>query len=175
MVKSYPLIFSSTTNQASNLAKSMCHEILKEEDDEEEEEEVASLDDGADVCVNKTAHLDELLDETNGNISAKLTTLTLNDNTDTSVATCTTDTVITGLNGNNITEAANNDTNDRMGNNNNNNKSKKNKSKKAAANTKLSDSNDNKTDDDNNTSTLEANDASSSAHLMKDDVINVNA
>lgn len=155
--------FFSTTNQASNLAKSMCHEILKEEDDE-----VASLDDGADVCVNKT-QLDELLDETNGNISAKLTTLTLNDNTESVDSTAA-----IGLNGNNIT-VADNDT-DRLGNN--NNKSKKNKSKKGAANTKLSDSNDNKTDDDNNdnnTSTLEANDASSSADIMIDDVINVNA
>lgn len=135
----------------------MCHEILKEEDDE-----VASLDEDG---VNKD-HLDELLDETNGNISAKLTTLTLNDNNTESVAGTTATT--TGLNGNNVTAA--NDT-DRMGNS-NNNKSKK-KSKKGAA--KLSDSNDNKTDEDNNESTLEANDAPSSADIIKDDVINVNA
>lgn len=139
----------------------MCHEILKEEDDE-----VASLDDG----VNK-AHLDELLDETNGNISAKLTTLTLNDNNTESVTTAITTASTTGLNGNNVTAA--NDA-DRLGNN-NNNKSKK-KPKKGGANTvKSSDSNDNKTDEDNNQSTLEANDASSSADIMKDDVINVNA
>lgn len=149
----FVLIGFSTTNQASNLAKSMCHEILKEEDDE-----VASLDDdGVDVCVNK-AHLDELLDETNGNISAKLTTLTLNDNIESAVATAT------GQNGNNI--AANDS--DRTA---NNNKSKK-KSKKGA---KLSDSNDNKLDEDNNTSTSEANDGPSSADILKDDAINVNA
>lgn len=70
-----------TTIQASNLAKSMCHEILKEEDDE-----VASLD--------EQQQLDDLLDEQNGNISEKLTNLSLNDKDDADS--------VAGLNGNNI-------------------------------------------------------------------------
>lgn len=138
----------------------MCHEILKEEDDE-----VASLDEnstaagGADICATQSDHLDELLDETNGNLTDKLTTLTLNDNAE-SVATAS-------LNGNDTT--ASNDI-ERMD---NANKSKK-KTKKGS-NSKAFDANDNKTDEDN--SSLEANNASSSpsADMMKDDVINVNA
>lgn len=57
-----------TTNQASNLAKSMCHDILKEDD------EAASLD------GNTTESSDaNVLDEQNGNIDAKLANLSLAD------------------------------------------------------------------------------------------------
>lgn len=62
----------------------MCHEILKEEEDDE----VTTPDETADV-----KHLDEL-DEQNGNITAQLTNLTLNESETTDPAT--------NLNGNTV-------------------------------------------------------------------------
>lgn len=103
----------------------MCHEILKEEDDEE-----TTLNETADV-----KHLDELLDEENGNITAQLTNLTLDES-------ATTDTAA-NLNGN----AVDNDS-DRI----NAGKSKKKGKKAANSINKLTadgecDSNDNKVDE----------------------------
>lgn len=128
----------------------MCHEILKEEDDE-----VASLND---------EKVPDSLDETNGNnISAKLTSLTLNDNDNDESVAC--------LNGSNIINE-----NDRI------NATKSKKKGKKGANTKLStgtecDSNDNQIDDENNASALEINDErlTQSSDIIKDDVVNVRA
>lgn len=153
-----------TTNQASNLAKSMCHEILKEEDDE-----VESLDDVAGDCATK-AHLDDLLDEQNGNISAKLTSLTLNDNAND-------DDSVAGLNGNTIANDSNRISATKI-------KKKAKKGTNSINTGKLSttiecDSNENKVDtvEGSNESALEASDdrLEPSGDLIKDDVVNVNA
>lgn len=143
----------------------MCHEILKEEDDEVESLE----DDGAGDCATK-AHLDDLLDEQNGNISAKLTSLTFNDNVN--------DDSVAGLNGNTIANDSNRISATKM----------KKKAKKGTnsinAGGKLStsiecDSNDNKLDADegSDVSALEASDdrLAVSDDLIKDDAVNVHA
>lgn len=147
----------------------MCHEILKEDDDE-----VTKMDDisAAAVRMNQADHPDELLDDTNGNISDKLSTLTLNNNAES--AKIGIPVIVTSssasVNGNNIAE--NNDT-ERTG---NNNKLKK-KSKEETSKITY-DSNDNKKEEDNSTGTLETNTTSSSSPLLVDvikgDVINVN-
>lgn len=144
-----------TTNQALNLAKSMCHDILKEEDDE-----VESIHDDHDDDE------DDILDEKNGNsISAKLTSLTLNDNDNS-------DLPATGVNGStNINDS------DLI------NATKSKKKTKKGTNSKIStgiecDSNDNKIDDESNESELEANDEERlalSGDIIKDDIVNVHA
>lgn len=131
----------------------MCHEILKEEEDDDD---VSSIDD-----VSNKKHLDNLMDEQNGNtITAKLTNLTLNENTDATA----------GVNGNTITNDSDRLTATA--------KAAKKKSKKGTNSIKLlsagdeCDSNDNKLDHGNNASALEANDDQSS---IKDDVVDVHA
>lgn len=121
----------------------MCHEILKEEDDE-----VASLDD---VSSDKK-HLDELLDEQNGNLTAKLTNLTLDESTENADQSGDD---IDGINGNSTTNT-NASNNDRL--NSANAKANKKKSKKGTNSITVAtadiecDSNDNKLDvvDENN-------------------------
>ena len=140
----------------------MCHDILKEEEDDE-----VSIDD-----VSNKKHLDDLLDEQNGNITAKLTNLTLNEN----------DVADAAVNGNTITNE-----NDRMATTTNikmttttatKTTTTKKKSKKGTNSIKLvstdveCDSNDNKLDDGSNSSALDASDDQSS---IKDDVVDVQA
>lgn len=139
----------------------MCHEILKEEDDDE----VESLDDEGFV-VNKS-HLDDLLDEQNGNISAKLTSLTLNDNEDS----------VTGLNGStNATEGSGDCDGDGGDATKSKKKPKKGTNNKVSGGTEC-DSNDNKIDEEINESALEANDErlTQSGDIINDDAVNVNA
>lgn len=142
----------------------MCHEILKEEEeDDDDDDEVSSTDD-----ISNKKHLDDLLDEQNGNtITAKLTNLTLNENNGNE----TMDTVA-GVNGNTIPNES-----DRLSVTTKLNTKKK--SKKGTNSIKLAstdsvecDSNDNKLEDGSNTSALDASDDQSS---IKDDVVNVNA
>lgn len=130
----------------------MCHEILKEEDDE-----VESLHDDDDRYDDKD-HLDDLLDEKNGNnISAKLTSLTLNDNADS----------VAGLNGSAII-------NDSV------TKTKKRANKGVNPNLMAGDecdSNDNKIDDDSNASALNVGDEqlAQTGDIIKDDAVDVHA
>lgn len=161
------VLFLRTTNQVLNLAKSMCHEILKEEDDE-----VESLDD-----VATKDQLDELLDEQNGNITAKLTNLTLNDNENTNentdaVANVNVDEAA-GVNGNGAANAS-----DRIGNTKNKKKTKKGtnsiNTNKLSTGTEC-DSNENKFDADSNANASEASDDRLAVSGKKDDVVNVNA
>lgn len=134
----------------------MCHEILKEEDDE-----VASFNE------DKAA---DLLDEKNGNnISAKLTSLTLNDN-DNDIGNDN-DESVAGLNGSTMINES-----DRL------DATKSKKKAKKGANTKIPtgiecDSNDNKIDEESNASALESNDdrLTPSSDIIKDDVVNVHA
>lgn len=142
----------------------MCHDILKEEDDE-----VVSLDETSDDCVNDKP-LNDLLDEQNGNISAKLTQLTLNDDT------VTDDTVAASLNGNPIAS----DNNDRQNATKNKKKSKKgansiNNAGKLSADNDC-DSNDNKLEEGlDNTATTDDRLAQPGVEPIKDDVVDVHA
>lgn len=141
----------------------MCHDILKEEDDE-----VVSLDETSDDCVNDKP-LNDLLDEQNGNISAKLTQLTLNDDT------VTDETVAASLNGNPIAS----DNNDRQNATKNKKKSKKgansiNNAGKLSADNDC-DSNDNKLEEDDNTATTDDRLAQPGVEPIKDDAVDVHA
>lgn len=140
----------------------MCHEILKEEDDE-----VASFDE------DKAA---DLLDDKNGNnISAKLTSLTLNDNdNDNDIDNDNdndNDESVAGLNGSTMINES-----DRI------NATKSKKKAKKGGNTKIPtgiecDSNDNKIDEESNAIALESNNdrLTPSSDIIKDDVVNVQA
>lgn len=141
----------------------MCHDILKEEDDE-----VVSLDETSDDCVNDKP-LNDLLDEQNGNISAKLTQLTLNDDT------VTDETVAASLNGNPIAS----DNNDRHNATKNKKKSKKgansiNNAGKLSADNDC-DSNDNKLEEGDNTATTDDRLAQPGVEPIKDDAVDVHA
>lgn len=141
----------------------MCHDILKEEDDE-----VVSLDETSDDCVNDKP-LNDLLDEQNGNISAKLTQLTLNDDT------VTDETVAASLNGNPIAS----DNNDRQNATKNKKKSKKgansiNNAGKLSADNDC-DSNDNKLEEGDNTATTDDRLAQPGVEPIKDDAVDVHA
>lgn len=163
-------IFAFHRTQVSNLAKSMCHEILKEEDDDD----VQSLDDDdednddnddddnndndTENVVECQKQIDDLLDEQNGNLGVKFTNLQICDNnTITTTTTTTTTTRSTGLNGEIDMEKGNgnkimlNKLNTKKGTNNNNNNNKLSTDLKNATNdNKNNDLDKNDVDDDNN-------------------------
>lgn len=142
----------------------MCHDILKEEDDEVESLDEATGDD--DVAQ----PIDDLLDEQNGNISAKLTQLTLNDTAN--------DDSVAGLNGNSME----NDNADRLNATKTKKKTKKgtnsiNNAVKLGGAANDCDSNDNKLVGEGDTA-LETGDehlAQQPSVPIKDDVVDVHA
>lgn len=134
----------------------MCHDILKEEDDD-----VPSLGDATDSGSEDKTPTDNLLDEKNGNINAKLSNLTLNENNGNPIT----------LNGNTVDDDDDTECSSAVTKGSANKNANKKKTKKVANNNN-NNNNDNKTDGSGSQSNDDVNSdiLSHTSDLVNDDV-----